>query len=104
MESSIELLDIAKLALSVLAVVVPALWQLSTKISKLEGSISELNQKLEGVEKEFELVHKELVELHGYYEKLDGIDRTGRKELWQETNAVRERLTVVETKLAKNGK
>ena len=104
MESSIELLDIAKLALSVLAVVVPALWQLSTKISKLEGSISELNQKLEGVEKEFDLVHKELVELHGYYEKLDGIDRTGRKELWQETNAVRERLTVVETKLAKNGK
>tara|TARA_R110000744_G_scaffold57013_3_gene120062 strand:- start:339 stop:653 length:315 start_codon:yes stop_codon:yes gene_type:complete len=104
MESSIEILDIAKLALSVLAIVVPALWQLSTKISKLEGSITELNQKLEGVEKDFELVHKELAELHGYYEKLDGIDRTGRKELWQETNAVRERLTVVETKLAKNGK
>ena len=99
MESGIDILDIAKLALSVLAVVVPALWQLSQKISKLEGSIAELNQKLEGVEKDFESVHKELLELHGYYEKLDGIDRTGRKELWQEVNGVRERLTIVETRM-----
>ena len=103
MDSGIELLDIAKLALSVLAVVVPALWQLSAKINKLESSIGELNQKLESVEKEFESVHKELHELHNYYEKLDAIDRTGRKELWQEVNGVRERLTVVETRM-KNGK
>ena len=104
MESGIDIIDIIKLAMSVLAVVIPALWQLSSKISKLEGSIQELNTKLEAVEKDFELVHKELIELHGYYEKLDSIDRSGRKELWQETNSVRERLTVVETKLSKNGK
>ena len=104
MESGIDIIDIIKLAMSVLAVVIPALWQLSSKITKLEGSIQELNTKLEAVEKDFEQVHKELLELHGYYEKLDGIDRSGRKELWQETNSVRERLTVVETKLAKNGK
>ena len=104
MESSIDILDIIKLAVSVLAVVIPALLALGAKISKIEPSANEINTKLESVEKDFDTVHKELVELHGYYEKLDNIDREGRKELWQETNAVRERLTVVETKLSKNGK
>ena len=99
METGIDIIDILKLALSVLAIVIPALWQLSSKISKLEGSIAELNGKLESVEKDFEAVHKELVELHGYYEKLDSIDRSGRRELWQEVNGVRERLTVVETRM-----
>ena len=99
MESGIDIVDILKLALSVLAIVIPALWQLSSKITKLEGSIHELNTKLESVEKEFETVHKELLELNGYYEKLAGIDRSGRRELWQEVNGVRERLTVVETRM-----
>ena len=104
MESSIDILDIIKLAVSVLAVVIPALLALGAKINKIESSSGEINTKLENVEKDFDVVHKELAELHGYYEKLDNIDREGRKELWQETNAVRERLTVVETKLSKNGK
>ena len=99
MDTGIDIIDILKLALSVLAIVIPAHWQLSSKISKLEGSISELKGKLESVEKDFESVHKELLELHGYYEKLDGIDRSGRRELWQEVNGVRERLTVVETRM-----
>ena len=104
MESGIDILDIIKLAMSVLAVVIPALWQLSSKITKLEGSIQELNTKLESVEKDFELVHKELGEVNALCEKLDSLDRTGRKELWQEVNAARERLTVVETRMSKNGK
>jgi len=104
MESGIDILDIIKLAMSVLAVVIPALWQLSSKITKLEGSIQELNTKLEAVEKDFELVHKELGEVNALCEKLDSLDRTGRKELWQEVNAARERLTVVETRMSKNGK
>ena len=98
-ESGSAIVDILKLALSVLAIVIPALWQLSSKITKLEGSIHELNTKLESGDKEFETVHKELLELNGYYEKLDGIDRSGRRELWQEVNGVRERLTVVETRM-----
>ena len=104
MESGIDIIDIIKLAMSVLAVVIPALWQLSSKITKLEGSIQELNTKLEAVEKDFELVHKELGEVNALCEKLDSLDRTGRKELWQEVNAARERLTVVETRMNKNGK
>jgi len=104
MESGIDIIDIIKLAMSVLAVVIPALWQLSSKITKLEGSIQELNTKLEAVEKDFELVHKELGEVNNLCEKLDSLDRTGRKELWQEVNAARERLTVVETRMSKNGK
>tara|TARA_R110000824_G_scaffold42980_5_gene125930 strand:- start:926 stop:1240 length:315 start_codon:yes stop_codon:yes gene_type:complete len=104
MESGIDIIDIIKLAMSVLAVMIPALWQLSSKISKLEGSIQELNTKLESVEKDFELVHKELSEVNALCEKLDSLDRTGRKELWQEVNSARERLTVVETKMSKNGK
>ena len=104
MESGIDIIDIIKLAMSVLAVVIPALWQLSSKITKLEGSIQELNTKLESVEKDFELVHKELGEVNALCEKLDSLDRTGRKELWQEVNAARERLTVVETRMSKNGK
>lgn len=104
MESSIDILDIIKLAVSVLAVVIPALLALGVKISKIEAFSGEINTKLESVEKDFVVVHKELAELHAYYEKLDNIDREGRKELWQETNSVRERLTVVETKLSKNGK
>jgi len=104
MESGIDIIDIIKLAMSVLAVVIPALWQLSSKITKLEGSIQELNTKLEAVEKDFELVHKELGEVNALCEKLDSLDRTGRKELWQEVNAARERLTVVETRMSKNGK
>jgi len=104
MESGIDIIDIIKLAMSVLAVVIPALWQLSSKITKLEGSIQELNTKLEAVEKDFELVHKELGEVNSLCEKLDSLDRTGRKELWQEVNAARERLTVVETRMSKNGK
>ena len=104
MESGIDIIDIIKLAMSVLAVMIPALWQLSSKITKLEGSIQELNTKLESVEKDFELVHKELGEVNALCEKLDSLDRTGRKELWQEVNAARERLTVVETRMSKNGK
>ena len=104
MESSIDILDILKLAFSVLAVVITALWALSSKLSKVEGSIGELNTKLENVEKDFEVVHKELGELNTLCEKLDSLDRTGRKELWQEVNLARERLTVVETKMSKNGK
>ena len=104
MESSIDILDILKLAFSVLAVVIPALWALSSKLSKVEGSIKELNTKLENVEKDFEVVHKELGEVNALCEKLDSLDRTGRKELWQEVNAARERLTVVETRMNKNGK
>ena len=104
MESSIDILDILKLAFSVLAVVIPALWAMSSKLSKVEGSIGELNTKLESVEKDFEVVHKELGEVNALCEKLDALDRSGRKELWQEVNAARERLTVVETKMNKNGK
>ena len=104
MESSIDILDILKLAFSVLAVVIPALWALSSKLSKVEGSIKELSTKLENVEKDFEVVHKELGEVNALCEKLDSLDRTGRKELWQEVNAARERLTVVETRMNKNGK
>ena len=104
MESSIDILDILKLAFSVLAVVIPALWALSSKLSKVEGSIGGLNTKLENVEKDFEVVHKELGEVNALCEKLDSLDRTGRKELWQEVNAARERLTVVETRMNKNGK
>ena len=104
MESGIDILDILKLAFSVLAVVIPALWALSSKLSKVEGSIKELNTKLDNVEKDFEVVHKELGEVNALCEKLDSLDRTGRKELWQEVNAARERLTVVETRMSKNGK
>ena len=104
MESGIDILDILKLAFSVLAVVIPALWALSSKLSKVEGSIKELNTKLDNVEKDFETVHKELGEVNALCEKLDSLDRTGRKELWQEVNAARERLTVVETRMNKNGK
>ena len=104
MESGIDIVDILKLALSVLAVVIPALWALSSKLSKVEGMFGELNTKLDNVEKDFSVVHKELSELNVLCEKLDSLDRTGRKELWQEINAARERLTVVETRMNKNGK
>ena len=50
MESGIDILDILKLAFSVLAVVIPALWALSSKLSKVEGSIKELKTKLDNVE------------------------------------------------------
>jgi chromosome segregation ATPase len=103
-QSSIDIVDILKLAFSVLAVVIPALWALSSKLSKVEGSIGELNTKLDSVEKDFVVVHKELAELNALCEKLDSIDRNGRKELWQEINSARERLTVVETKMSKNSK
>ena len=104
MESGIDIVDILKLAFSVLAVVITALWALSSNLSKVEGSIKELNTKLDNVEKDFEVVHKELGEVNALCEKLDSLDRTGRKELWQEVNAARERLTVVETRMSKNGK
>ena len=102
MESGIDIVDILKLALSVLAVVIPALWALSSKLSKVEGGFGELNTKLDNVEKDFAVVHKELAELNVLCEKLDSLDRTGRKELWQEINSARERLTVVETKMNKS--
>ena len=104
MESGIDILEILKLAFSVLAVVIPALWALSSKLSKVEGFIGEVNTKRENVEKDFEVVHKELGEVNALCEKLDSLDRTGRKELWQEVNLARERLTVVETKMNKNAK
>ena len=104
MESGIDILDILKLAFSVLAVVIPALWALSSKLSKVEGSIGELNTKLESVEKDFAVIHKDLEEIRVYCDKLDVTDRNGRKELWSEVNGVRERLTVVETRMSKNSK
>ena len=104
MESGIDIVDILKLAISVITVIVPALWMLSSKLSKVEGAAGEINTKLESVEKDFSTVNKDLEEIRAYCDKLDVTDRNGRKELWTEVNGVRERLTVVETRMSKNGK
>ena len=91
LESSIDIFDILKLAVSVIAVIVPALWSLSSKLSKVEATSGEINAKMENME-------KDIVNIREYCEKLDMVDRDGRKQLWQEVNSARERLPVVETK------
>lgn len=87
---------IAQAAGGVLALMMPLIWRLASRLQKMESAnqsnAEESRGKLEGIEADLSDI-KEAQNRNGE------IERGGRKELWVEISAIRERVVKIETKL-----
>jgi hypothetical protein len=71
---------------SILAVVLPFLWKTSRAWTVLEGEVIGINKHLKGMEKDLDEMKRGLIEA-----------RSGRTNLWNEVNALKERNTRLST-------
>jgi len=71
---------------SILAVVVPFLWKTSRAWTVLEGEVIGINKHLNSMEKDLDEMKRGLVEA-----------RSGRTNLWNEVNVLKERNTRLST-------
>ena len=75
-------------------IIVPAIWHLSTKIQKIDGSVTslraDLGAKLEARESQLAGVQTEIKE-----------SRKARAEIWREVNSLRERARAIEVRVEK---
>lgn len=74
----------------------PLLWRLASRLQKMESDqgsrADDVKEKLEGIE-------ADLTAIRDSQNKAGDIERGGRKELWVEVSALRERLVKIETKM-----
>lgn len=91
-----EFLPIISAAGGVLCAGLPIIWRLASRLQKIEsmmeGQTDEIKSKLDAIDVDVSGVltsQKEAAE----------IERGGRKELWVEVSALRERLVKIETKM-----
>jgi len=89
-----HVIDIITLVAAVAGVVVPAIWHLSTKIQKIDGSVmalkSDLGARMDALETQLEGVQLEIKE-----------SRKARGEIWREVNSLRERARAIEVRVEK---
>ena len=71
---------------SILAGVLPFLWKTSRAWTVLEGEVIGINKHLKGMEKDLDEMKRGLIEA-----------RSGRTNLWNEVNALKERNTRLST-------
>ena len=71
---------------SILVVVLPFLWKASKTWAKLESEVAAINKHLQGMEKDLDEMKRGLVEA-----------RSGRTNLWNELNTLKERNTRLST-------
>jgi Skp family chaperone for outer membrane proteins len=85
MESA-QIYQVIATAVSVLAVVAPFLWKASKIWTTLESEVVAINKHLKGIEKDLDEMKRGLVEA-----------RSGRTNLWNELNTLKERNTRLST-------
>jgi TPP-dependent pyruvate/acetoin dehydrogenase alpha subunit len=75
---------------------IPMVWRLASRLAKMESldesRAQDTREKLENIEQELNLIRESR-------EKAADVERQGRKELWVEVSALRERLVKIETKM-----
>jgi len=91
-----ELIPIAQAIIGAGCFVAPLMWRLASRLQKMESDQAaravDVKEKLEGIE-------ADLTAIRDSQDKAGDVERGGRKELWVEVSALRERLVKIETKM-----
>lgn len=87
-------IELGTMFVAMSGIIVPAIWHLSTKIQKIDGSVTslraDLGSKLEALESQLAGVQMEIKE-----------SRKARAEIWREVNSLRERARAIEVRVEK---
>ena len=91
-----EFIPIAQAVAGAATIMIPMVWRLASRLAKMESldesRAQDTREKLENIEQELNLIRESR-------EKAADVERQGRKELWVEVSALRERLVKIETKM-----
>ena len=91
-----DFIPIAQAIAGAATIMIPMVWRLASRLAKMESldesRAQDTREKLENIETELNLIREGR-------EKAADIERQGRKELWVEVSALRERLVKIETKM-----
>ena len=91
-----DLIPIAQAIIGAGCFIAPLMWRLASRLQKMESDQEaraiDVKDKLEGIE-------SDLTMIRDAQEKAGDVERNGRKELWVEVSALRERLVKIETKM-----
>lgn len=91
-----ELIPIISAAAGVLAAGLPIIWRLASRLQKMESSLEVLGEDLKG---RIASLESDIDAIKEAAEKAATLERGGRKEIWVEVSALRERLVKLETKI-----
>ncbi len=91
-----DLLPIISAAGGVLCAGLPIIWRLASRLQKMESA---QDSRAEEQKSKFGSLGDDIEALRDDLTKGAGVERGGRKELWVEVSALRERLVKIETKL-----
>ena len=91
-----DFIPIAQAIAGAATIMTPMVWRLASRLAKMESldesRAQDTREKLENIEQELNLIRESR-------EKAADVERQGRKELWVEVSALRERLVKIETKM-----
>jgi hypothetical protein len=91
-----DFIPIAQAIAGAATIMIPMVWRLASRLAKMESldesRAQDTREKLENIEQELNLIRESR-------EKAADVERQGRKELWVEVSALRERLVKIETKM-----
>ena len=91
-----DFIPIAQAIAGAATIMLPMVWRLASRLAKMESldesRAQDTREKLENIEQELNLIRESR-------EKAADVERQGRKELWVEVSALRERLVKIETKM-----
>ncbi len=91
-----DIIPIAQAIAGAATIMIPMVWRLASRLAKMESldesRAQDTREKLENIEQELNLIRESR-------EKAADVERQGRKELWVEVSALRERLVKIETKM-----
>jgi hypothetical protein len=91
-----DFIPIAQAIAGAATIMIPMVWRLASRLAKMESldesRAADTREKLENIEQELNLIRESR-------EKAADVERQGRKELWVEVSALRERLVKIETKM-----
>ena len=91
-----DFIPIAQAIAGAATIMIPMVWRLASRLAKMESldesRAQDTREKLENIEQELNLIRESR-------EKAADVERQGRKELWVEGSALRERLVKIETKM-----
>ena len=91
-----DFISIAQAIAGAATIMIPMVWRLASRLAKMESldesRAQDTREKLENIEQELNLIRESR-------EKAADVERQGRKELWVEVSALRERLVKIETKM-----
>jgi len=91
-----DFLPIAQAAGAILAVIMPIVWRLASRLQKMESSLTGQSDE---VACKIVAVEEDVAEVKEGQKTGAETERNGRKELWKELSEIRERLVKIETKL-----